>query len=88
MIPRNNEKLLISKIRQDKDIESLFQLLNEGIILSLNIASQYPGKLDRNLLIGLIGWRQALDKYDLSKDYKFSTYSTYFIKKAIEDSLV
>lgn len=88
LLARIKEKELIEKVRASKDIDAYFRLLQDGLRLSANIASKYPGNIEDLIIIGLTGWHNALKKYDLSQPFKFSTYSTYFIKKAIEENII
>lgn len=78
---REEEKDLIKKYI-DGDQSSFEKLIKDGLRLSISVAKKYD---DISLsIVGLSGWLKALDHYDISKDYKFSNYSTWWIKNEIE----
>lgn len=83
------QKELIQRIRKG-DRKAFVELAKEGIKLSLSVAEKERKKerdLHRLVGVGFSGWLIALEKYDLSKDYKFSTYSTWWIRAAIREKL-
>ena len=66
-------------------------LINHNLRLVVYIAKQYIGQgLSLMDLIqeGNLGLIKAVDKFDVTKGFKFSTYATYWIKQAISYALM
>lgn len=83
------QKELVKKTRQG-DRDAFAELAKEGIRLSIFVAEKEKKEekdFSRLVGAGFSGWLMALDKYDLSKSYKFSTYSTWWIRAAIREEL-
>lgn len=81
-----DEELLLSKRVTEGDDEAKNILAESNLRLVVSIAKRYVG---RNLSFldliqeGNIGLMKAVDKFDASKGFKFSTYATWWIRQAI-----
>lgn len=81
-----NEELDLSKRATNGDDEAKNILAEANLRLVVSIAKRYVG---RNLSLldliqeGNIGLMKAVDKFDASKGFKFSTYATWWIRQAI-----
>ena len=66
------------------------KLINHNLRLVVSIAKRYMGHglplLDL-IQEGNLGLMKAVERYDISKGFKFSTYATYWIKQAISRGL-
>lgn len=85
-----SEKELLADIKlYFKCRESYEKMFNSNLRLVTSIAQKYnPNRYDILELIneGNIGLMRAIEKFDISLGYKFSTYAIFWIKQAISRS--
>ena len=73
------------------NIDRRNDIINANLKLVVSIAKRYKGAdLSFNDLIqeGAFGLMTAVDKFDYTLGYKFSTYATYWIKQAISKAIM
>jgi len=91
LISQAEEKDLAKRIEMgDKEAKNILAKANLRLVVS--IAKKYVGRSHDLSLLDLIqegnlGLFKAVDKYDFSKGFKFSTYATWWIRQAITRAL-
>ena len=85
------QELYLAKKIADGDITAKNKLMESNLRLVASIAKKYIGKSSLSFLDlvqeGNIGLYKAIDKYDYTKGFKFSTYATYWIRQAISRAI-
>lgn len=75
---------------KDKDEDARQRFINGNLRLVVSIAKKYVGRglpLIDLIQEGNMGLMKAVERYDYTKGYKFSTYATYWIRQAVARSV-
>ncbi|MDP1624984.1 MAG: sigma-70 family RNA polymerase sigma factor [bacterium] len=91
LVPASMEKELARRIESGDD-EAKNLLAKANLRLVVSIAKKYVGRSADLTLLDLIqegnlGLFKAVDKFDWTKGFKFSTYATWWIRQAITRAL-
>ncbi|MAZ56645.1 hypothetical protein CL653_02550 [bacterium] len=91
LLTAQEEKDLAKRI-EDGDEEARNLLARANLRLVVSIAKKYVGRSPDLTLLDLIqegnlGLFKAVDKFDFTKGFKFSTYATWWIRQAITRAL-
>lgn len=86
LLKSSQEKELGRLIKEQKDNNAMKKLVQANLRLVISIAKKYTGRgvLFMDLVQeGSLGLMRAAEKFDYRKNFKFSTYATWWIKQSI-----
>ena len=91
ILEKKDEFDLITKWRDHRDQEALQKILNAYLRLAVSYAKKYVNygiPLDDLIHEGVLGIMHALDKFDISKDFRLSTYASWWVRASIQDYIL
>ncbi len=91
LLTKEDEITYIKSWQAHKNEKSLNKIVSSHLRLVISIANKFKNYgIPINELVqeGNIGLMQAIDKFDLNKDVRFSTYSSWWIKAAMQSFIL
>ena len=91
ILEKEEEFYHIEKWRIDRNSKSLQIILNSYLRLAVSYAKKYKSyglPLDDLIHEGVLGIMHALEKFDVSKDFRLSTYASWWIRASIQDYIL
>ena len=91
ILEKNEEFTLINDWRDNRNPKSLQKILNSYLRLAVSYARKYSSyglAIDDLIHEGVLGIMHALDKFDTSKDFRLSTYASWWIRASIQDYIL
>ena len=91
ILEKDEEFQLIDDWRQNKTPRSLQKILNSYLRLAVSYARKYSSyglPLDDLIHEGVLGIMHALEKFDTSRDFRLSTYASWWIRASIQDYIL
>ncbi len=91
MLTLEEEQDLANRYVETKDSQASAQLVNAHLRLVVRIATGYKGyglPISELISEGNVGLLQAMDKFDPSKGFRFSTYAIWWIRASIQEYIL
>ncbi len=91
ILEKDEEFFLINDWRDNKTPKSLQKILNSYLRLAVSFARKYSSyglPIDDLIHEGVLGIMHALEKFDTSKDFRLSTYASWWIRASIQDYIL
>lgn len=91
LLTESEEYALITQWQQQATPKAAERLITTHLRLIAKIATRYRGyglPLEDLISEGLVGMMHALNKFDISKGFRLSTYAAWWIKAAIKDHIL
>ncbi len=91
ILEKDTEFKLINDWRDNRNPKALQEILNSYLRLAISFArkfSSYGLPIDDLIHEGVLGIMHALDKFDTSKDFRLSTYASWWIRASIQDYIL
>jgi RNA polymerase sigma-32 factor len=91
ILEKDEEYLLITQWRDFQNQNALQKILNAYLRLAIAYARKYSNyglPLDDLIHEGVLGIMHALEKFDISKGFRLSTYASWWIRASIQDYIL
>ena len=91
ILEKDEEFKLINDWKENKTPKSLQKILNSYLRLSVSYARKYSSyglPIDDLIHEGVLGIMHALEKFDTSKDFRLSTYASWWIRASMQDYIL
>lgn len=91
VLSREEEIVLIKKIKQDNDEEAKKMMILCNLRLVISVAKRLMGQglpLIDMISEGNLGLIRAIEKFDVNKGYRFSTYAVWWIRQTIKKAII
>jgi RNA polymerase sigma-32 factor len=91
ILEKAEEYYHIEKWRNERNAVSLKIVLNSYLRLAVSYARKYKNyglPLDDLIHEGVLGIMHALEKFDVSKEFRLSTYASWWIRASIQDYIL
>ncbi len=91
ILEKQEEFELINDWRDNKTPRSLQKILNSYLRLAVSYARKYSSyglPIDDLIHEGVLGIMHALEKFDTSRDFRLSTYASWWIRASIQDYIL
>lgn len=86
----SDEEFVLTEAAKNGDVSARLRLIESNMRLVINIAKSYRSRavpLEDLIQEGAIGLMHAVDRFDPSKGFRFSTYATHWIRQSIGRAL-
>ncbi len=91
ILEKDHEFKLINDWRDNKNPKSLQKILDAYLRLAVSYARKYSSyglPIDDLIHEGVLGIMHALEKFDTSKEFRLSTYASWWIRASIQDYIL
>lgn len=91
VLNREEEIELIKKIKEEKDEEAKKMMILCNLRLVISVAKRLMGQglpLIDMISEGNLGLIRAIEKFDVNKGYRFSTYAVWWIRQTIKKAII
>jgi RNA polymerase sigma-32 factor len=91
VLSKSEEYKLILLWHENRDQDSLQKIINAYLRLAVSFAKKYKNyglPLEDLIHEGVIGIMRAIEKFDISKEFRLSTYASWWIRASIQDYIL
>ena len=87
LLTKEQERIYIARVQQNRDRDAQEHLVRANIGWVAQIAKRWirPGVEEEDLMqVGCMGLLKAIDRFDLSRTFRLTTYSSWWIRQAMD----